>query len=707
MSQWKKVAAKNGFEFHNGKVQLAWSKTGDQMNFAGIYQGAGAKRKGFSFGPGSTLWKVELRDRQGYATFLSGAQAQAFSAETGQTLVLRWSKLAGGKVDVIARVQADPDQPVTRWRFEVVNRSQDHTVWAINFPAVTDIVGPSGSHRDDFLITTDGFGSMIPDPIRQPRLTCWTNRGYPNGLQSMSLVALVNKGLGLYVGTHDKQASLQRFNYLPDKANDRLPLEVLVEPQDAGRRQPRVKLNYDTVLALFEGDWYEVAQLHRPWAIQQKWAKTPIAARKDIPDWAKELPLWVRFDMGNVANVTPDEIDRRGNVVAAFRKALGCDIGAHLYQWHDHPFDIDYPSYKPRKGIRKMVSSLQGQGVHVMPYINGRLFDMDNRDWEGEKAYRYATKGANPKLGSRGNRFFVETYGSMTPMAVMCAGTKYWQEKVAGICARLVKDLGVDGVYIDQVAAAWSEVCSDPTHGHPLRGGGWWIDGYQKMLDLTQAKIARLGKQVLLTTECNADAYMNMFGNLLMVHSVRNYVVPMFTAIYGGRAPMFARNADAKDGPAFRIIAAQNILWGCQTGWFALKDMELLLTPKYAKDLEFLKALCGLHAHLLPYTQAGTMLRPPAITGQKIVPVVWEFCGSWPEKVSTVWAVKWQLGTGQAIAVVNAHTQRQTITVDLDQKASARDTDMWWSGADQGTIKIAGQKATLDMPPLSVAMMWF
>ena len=712
MNRW--TVAKTGTEivFSHRKVRLLWQESAQGLAFSGICRVERSSRggktgRGFTFGPGSPLWKVELRDRAGYPIFLTGQAAKGFSYKAGTSLALRWRGLAEGKVDVVITVDAD-DEPVTRWRLEVVNRSPDHTVWAVTFPSFTDVRGPSGSHRDDYLITTDGFGSMIPDPIRQPRLTAWTNRGYPNGVQSLSLVALVNAGLGLYLGTHDPAAGLQRFNHLPDRQHDRLPMEVLVEPIDAGRRQRRVKLNYDTVLALFEGDWWEVAQLHRPWAIRQKWARRTIARRDDIPEWARQIALWVRVDIGNLPEVSPREMLRRADIAVAFRKALGRDIAAHLYQWHDHPFDIDYPSYRPRKGIAAFVRRMQSNGVHVMPYINGRLFDPDNRHWERQKAYRYATKGANPKLGSHAARLFTEVYGSMTPMAVMCAGTRYWQDKIAGTVERLVRDLDVDGVYIDQVAAAWSEVCSDPSHGHPLRGGGWWIEGYQRMLDRTRQRLAALGKKVLLTTECNADPYMGMFGGMLMVHGVRNHVVPMFPAIYGGRAPLFARSAHLDQPSAFRIMAGQNVLWGCQPGWFGLPEMEKLVTPAYRKDLEFLKALCDLYDRLRPYTQAGTMLRPPAIEGAKVVPVVWKFCGEWPEKVSTVWAARWALPKGSALAVVNAHPRDQQVTLALpaEERAVAAQKACW-SGGVPGRVSFRGGRVRLDMPGLSAAMLWF
>lgn len=699
MKRWTTKKTRAGLVFACGRSEMVWNRTGDNLAFAGLrYSG-----KGFNFGEGSELWRIELRDREGYCTQLKSSAWKNFSSKAGRTLTLSWKKLAGGAVDVKVTVTQDADAPILRCRLEVINRGDIYTVWAINFPSLTDVVGPTRSHRQDVLITTDGFGSAIPDPIRQPKLTGWTNRGYPNGLQTLPLVALTNGNRGLYFGVHDPAGGLCRFQHLPDKENDRLPMGILIEPENAGRSQKRVSLNYDVVLGLFEGDWFDVAKIYRPWALRQKRVAQKVEERGDIPDWSRRMPLWVRLNFPEKPKVSQAEMDRLADVTLRFRQALGRECAAHVYSWHNHPFDILYPRYNARPGVKRFVKQLQDGGVRVMPYINARLFDMDLRDWKTDGARRFATKEAAPKVGGDVEKLFTEVYGSNTQMAVMCAATKYWQDKIAGIVGRLVDDLGVDGVYMDQVAAAWSEVCSDPTHGHPLRGGGWWIDGYAQMMKETWRRIRQTGraKDILLTTECNADAYLDMFGNFLMLHSIRNHVVPMFSAIYGGYAPLFAREANPKERLPFRIITAQNILWGCQNGWFGLDEMELLMKPEFRNELKFLRNLGELYDRLLPYFDGGRMLRPPAIEGKiKRADVVWKFCINWPETVSTIWAARWQRGRNHALAVVNTHDRAQTVRVPLTAEEKFGDASkIWWATTGvAGKVRIKRGVVELDLP---------
>ena len=126
MSRWKATSSARRIVFRHRQVTLAWERSGEKLSFAGIY-GAGGRRRGFTLGS-SPLWRLELRDRAGYPTRLEGSAGAGFSWRAGGSLVLRWTGMAGGLVDVVVRVTADDDRPVTRWRLAVVNRSRAHTV---------------------------------------------------------------------------------------------------------------------------------------------------------------------------------------------------------------------------------------------------------------------------------------------------------------------------------------------------------------------------------------------------------------------------------------------------------------------------------------------------------------------------------------------------------------------------------------------------
>ena len=104
--------------------------------------------------------------------------------------------------------------------------------------------------------------------------------------------------------------------------------------------------------------------------------------------------------------------------------------------------------------------------------------------------------------------------------AVMCPHTEYWQTTIAQTVGALVAELGVDAVYIDQIAAAGPEPCWDPTHNHSLGGGDHWVSGYGAMLRAARgAAVAARGaresesendsRSTVLLTESNAEPFLS------------------------------------------------------------------------------------------------------------------------------------------------------------------------------------------------------
>src|SRR3989442_11271001 len=105
-----------------------------------------------------------------------------------------------------------------------------------------------------------------------------------------------------------------------------------------------------------------------------------------------------------------------------------------------------------------------------MVYMNQRLWCTGTPSWTSEGAARWAVK-------ERDGRVREEVYNVFDPQpcATMDVTTPFWRAKYAGIAETVLDGYGVDGIYMDQ--AVQSLVCWDPTHGHPVGGGNYWIGG--------------------------------------------------------------------------------------------------------------------------------------------------------------------------------------------------------------------------------------
>ena len=530
---------------------------------------------------------------------------------------------------VVARAVADAGESAIHWTLDVKNGSSEWSVWRVVFPQIA--VAQPGNEPRVFLPRGPG---EVQQGLWQ---RAYRHQGlYPNGWTAMQFLAAYDqlRTTGLYVATHDSAGSSKDI-VVESRPQERAVVFSFDHPApDMGKAANGFTLNGEAVWQLLRGDWYDAAIIYRDWVRKEaRWyPKLTAEGRSDTPLWMRELPVWA-LGGGTPAQCVP--------AVKAFAKALDLPVGFHWYNWHQIPFDNDYPHYFPTKeGFADGVRELQDAGVKVMPYINGRLWDTRDKNAEdfefSRVALRAATKDENGQYYSEmyGSK---ETDGSRVKLGVMCPTTSLWQNRVGGIVGRLFGEYGLDGVYIDQIAAASPKLCFDPTHGHPLGGGHWWTEGYWKLLDEMRDKKP---KDRMLTTECNAEPYIRWFDGYLTWHWQYDGQVPAFPAVYGGAVQMFGRayrGGETKD-LALRMKAGQQLVFGEQIGWIG----PGVINEK--QNLEFLSQVVRLRWQLRQYFYAGEMARPPRLMGH--IPTVradWQWSGKWPVTTDAVLTGAWRL----------------------------------------------------------------
>jgi hypothetical protein len=333
----------------------------------------------------------------------------------------------------------------------------------------------------------------------------------------------------------------------------------------------------------------------------------------------------------------------------------------HWYNWHQIPFDDDYPHYFPTKpGFVEGVAELQAASVRVMPYINGRLWDKDTDDFESV-ALPGATKG-------RDGTPYIETYGSGQELAPMCPTQPVWRDKVKEIVLRLVgPECNVDGVYIDQVAAAAPRLCYDASHGHPLGGGHWWtMDGYWPMLTGLLKTMAERYPDKMLTTECSAEPYVQCFDAYLTWHYQHENAVPAVAAVCGEKMLFFSRAYKGNDQLAHRMKNAQALVFGEQLGWGPPEIIDT--NPTTAAHL---RRCARVRHQLLPYLAHGKLVRPPMVSGD--IPDVtadWAWSGTWNVTDSALQRGAWQ-GEDGSVALIFANSTEEAIDFTWDFNAAA------------------------------------
>lgn len=549
------------------------------------------------------------------------------AAADGKTVILKWSgaKQLGPDADDIAATASgtlDAEKNRISWNFNIDAAKGNKKTWTIRRVVFPQIALADLGKRSALLFPR-GSGEVKHNPCGGQ-----FNFGgkYPGGWICTQLMAYYGSNpatgpaTGLYFSLHDPFGSTKKIY-----ANSRPASHSLVMKYDHPAEwmdQPgnRFELAGLAVWQLMRGDWFDASMTYRDWVVKEaKWyPELSDEGRGDTPKWMRELPVWVMIS-GKPETVV--------QAVEKFAQAVGVPVGVHWYNWHQIPFDDDYPHYFPTvKGFAQAVARLQAKNIYVMPYINGRLWDTHDRDCED---FQFTSKALPAVTKQEDGKPVTEKYrskqsdGKAVRLGVMCPTTKLWQDKIREIVLRLMNECGTRGVYIDQIAAAKPVLCFDRTHGHPSGGGHWWTGGYWQYLDRLHEKMP---EQCMLTTECNAEPFVKWFDGYLTWHWQYDDQVPAFGAIYGGAIQMFGRayrGGDTKN-LAMRMKAAQQLVYGEQIGWFAPSIID------EKENADFLKQIIGLRWHLRRYFHAGRMARPPRPQGD--IPTVradWNWRVNW------------------------------------------------------------------------------
>jgi hypothetical protein len=572
-------------------------------------------------------------------------------------ITLRWRTPADtrlGNLEVVARVVADAATGALRWTLAVEKTPPPWSVWRVVFPqvAVADL-GPRAA-----VLFPKGCGE-VQRGLGQ-RAFRFTGT-YPSGWTSMPFLAAYDdaRHTGLYVATHDPWGSTKDL-LVESRPSDGAVVFAFDHPApDMGLPGNRFELSGQAVWQPLRGDWFDAAIIYRNWVRKEaKWyPKLTRDGRADTPKWMRELSVWA------LSGGTKDECVP---AVKAFTEALGPPAAVHWYNWHQTPFDNDYPHYFPTKpGFADGVKALQETGTAVMPYINGRLWDTHDR---GNDDFEF-TRVALPSVSkNEKGEPYVESYGSKendgspVRLGVMCPTTELWRSRVKETVLRLMNECGVKGVYIDQIAAASPTLCFDRSHGHPLGGGHWWTEGYWRLIsDIRKAMPA----DRMLTTECNGEPYIHVFDGYLTWHWQYDGQVPAFPAVYGGAIQMFGRSygGGSTGDVALRMRAGQQLVFGEQIGWISP-------ATALAKDNRaFFREVVALRRQLARFVYAGEMARPPRLEGD--MPAVradWQWGGvDWVTTDAVLTGAWHEPAAGRlALVFVNVSDTPVTARVDFD-----------------------------------------
>ncbi|HOJ58845.1 MAG TPA: DUF6259 domain-containing protein [bacterium] len=591
--------------------------------------------------PPVPLWTLTILDSNKNPHTVTALDGQpAVHASSGMQLVLEWVGIQPGNLRVLSTVVVRENQ--YDWHIEFELRDPGYTLWDFIYPEI----GPLALTENDHAIVPYGWGVLHGNP-RGRR----SGGVYPSASWAMPFAAVSDGTTGMYLGVHESAGYFFTFFVGKRQGHEDASLGVRHAVENMGHAT-RWRMPYAVTTVLFPGDWYESARIYHAAAKKTPWGNIPpLAERADIPRWLLDTDLWFVGSCHDEATA---------NQVIEFADYFQVPVSAHIYQWHEIPFDDHYPEYFPAKpGFQQAVEKVQQAGIAVMPYINGRLWDPATESWKHQNAETACAIGENGEK-------YIEVYGSKVPLSPMCPFTELWKTTVTNLVDRLLNEVSVKAVYIDQISAAAAKPCFAEGHGHPLGGGTYWIQGYRDLLQRCR-RIQPPG--TALTTEENADPWNDQLHAWLMVNTREEggEIVPLYPAVYGGRAISFGfqyiQGDDFTYRFPFRLKMARAFVFGSQLGWVGTQ----VLQEANQAEARYLKALCQARHASRDALQFGELLPPLALEGGGTVS--WTDANYTSHTQPAVWGTAWRTPAGKLkIAFTNVADEERTVTFSLDSR---------------------------------------
>lgn len=407
----------------------------------------------------------------------------------GKAIEVAFNRLgrSGGDVTVAAtyRVALDPRSRETRWALALENGSSAVVVQAI-FPMLTRL-----SPLADAELTRPHMAGLR---ARVSELRGGVLEHFPHYL-SMPWFDLGTAQDGLYLASLDQEprsvwfsfvnsdrhaSSLAKNRYTDALANKgwilalgRLPF---LAPGAEWTAPPAVVMPH-------QGGWHAAARAYRGF-YQAHYSPIPVSPL--LRRLSALSSFHLKTPWGTKAYKRAHGFDAAFDLARSNKYKTRSIGGIRLDGWEEDGYGTFIPGHLPlkelggAKAFRKMVTKANQRGLRIYPYLNPRLVNVDDALI---KSYNPTNVALRERCAVRkvDGTTYTETFApqgharSKTTGVVMCPACKPWRDHFEEIALRLIKEVRVPGLYIDQFALGVDNglLCYNKSHGHATPADVW------------------------------------------------------------------------------------------------------------------------------------------------------------------------------------------------------------------------------------------
>ncbi len=531
------------FTLKNNSITIEFEKTHNKLKLSDLSNQG--NRWISETGSKDPIWKLTLSSNSNKTSHsINSNEIDLYKVtkinSNKEHFIFQWKLKVGSAEGVVyATVGLNNSTGLSEWDLKV-DLPSEYEVTGVIYPLINFEKSPGMQ-----LITPSGWGGEYAlDDISNLKLPLI----YPSSRATVQLMCLTSNQTTLYFSTHDSHANMKTFNAEISVNNIGLSIDAVAS---AGWNiQKEFSLPWTTQIGVHNNGWENaVLEWYRPFALRTEWGKKTLS-NKNISQWLLNTDLWLHG-----GRTGQDELNALSNTLNFF----GNDTKYHWYYWSSHDFDTNYPEYFPaRDNYDHVVRMIQQNGSKVMPYINGRLWDISTPSYQ-------SMNGKDEVVLTKDHQPYMETYASGAPNAVVCPSSDIWRNILIGLTENILDGaIRNDALYFDQVASARPVPCYNENHNHPVGGGDFWHYSFRNIFTNIRTFV---GSDQIICTEQNAECFIDLFDLFLMGNTPmgRNWSpAPLFPLIYSDRVLTYGFYLNNPNDESFRVKNALTLLWGAQ-----------------------------------------------------------------------------------------------------------------------------------------------
>lgn len=439
------------------------------------------------------VFVVELRDSKGDRITFTSEETKSAIIENN---VISYSVMYNVSVSIeVSKGEENQLQFCPR----IINHGDFAIESIMLLPVVVpkELAATGGTYK---IMTPFNEGAEIEDiNLRTRNYLGYTKAEYPSlGLASFFPGAMCSQFMayydgvkGMYFGTHDKHGNLKDLDACETETGIRFNIRMFcgVNPGDDYISE------YPLVIASFNGDWYDAADIYRNWFDKNKGPEfKKIEENERIPDWYKESPVVVAYPVRGKHDtdiMAPNKLFPYNNalpVLDSYEERLKSKLMVLLMHWEGTaPWAPPYvwPPYGGEEIFGEFVDEVHKRDNVIGVYCSGLGWTQHSGLMFYEKSGEYNSKNLSQSMCTGPDGEVKES--------TICRGIRYGYD----MCptedftintltneVKSISDAKVDYIQVlDQNHGGISTLCYAKHHKHPYIPGKWQTEAMNSLID--------------------------------------------------------------------------------------------------------------------------------------------------------------------------------------------------------------------------------